>query len=171
MGSTDVPLTSPTTSRSGLVDFGASLRLWDSTYTAFTNSGAFASLARLCQAYSYDGTVNWGKVVFLTTCFITMLGCGVISSVLRRKAWGQVSGKARFRRTRKGLSKRSEGMVTSSDEEDYDSTGSLRHGIEGTVAEKTEVPQQKQSENGWYSLSVSMLDTDIDKPMIQTQAS
>ncbi|PYH71576.1 RNA 5'-triphosphatase domain-containing protein [Aspergillus vadensis CBS 113365] len=147
MGSTDVPLTSPTTSRSGLVDLGASLRFWDSTYTAFTNSGAFASLARLCQAYSYDGTVNWGKVVFLTTCFITMLGCGIISSVLRRKAWGQVSGKARFRRTRKGLSKRSEGMVTSSDEEDYDSTGSLRHGTEGTVAEKTEVPQQKQSEN------------------------
>ncbi|GKZ32489.1 hypothetical protein AbraIFM66950_001950 [Aspergillus brasiliensis] len=76
-----------------------------------------------------------------------MVGCGVISSVLRRKSWGQVSGKARFRRTRKGVSKRSEGMVTSSDEEDYDSTGSLRHGTEGTVSEKTEVPQQKQSEN------------------------
>ncbi|OOF97145.1 hypothetical protein ASPCADRAFT_205947 [Aspergillus carbonarius ITEM 5010] len=148
MGSTNVPLTSPTTSRSGLVDIGTYLRLWDSAYATFTNSGAFLSLTRLFQAYSYDGTVNWGRIVFLTTCFVTMVGCGVISSVLRRKSWGQASGKARLRRAaRKGYSKRSAGTVTSSDEDDYDSTGSLRHGTGSSVSEKKEIPQHEQTEN------------------------
>ncbi|PWY72380.1 dual specificity phosphatase catalytic domain protein [Aspergillus heteromorphus CBS 117.55] len=146
MGSTQVPLTSPTTSRPGLVDIGAHLRLWDSTYAAFSNSGAFLSLTRLFQAYSHDGSVNWGKVVFLTTCFVTMVGCGVITSFLRRKGWGQASGKARFRRVARRGYKRSSGTVTSSDE-DYDSSGSLG-GTESTIPEKKkEVPQCGQRED------------------------
>ncbi|RAK99063.1 RNA 5'-triphosphatase domain-containing protein [Aspergillus ibericus CBS 121593] len=77
-----------------------------------------------------------------------MVGCGVISSILRRKSWGPASGKARFRRAaRKGYSKRSAGTVTSSDEDEYDSTGSLRHGTDGSISEKKEVPQHGQTEN------------------------
>ncbi|PYH95032.1 dual specificity phosphatase catalytic domain protein [Aspergillus ellipticus CBS 707.79] len=142
MGSTNIPLTSPTT---------AHLRVWDSTYAAFSNSGAFASLTRLLQAYSHDGTVNWGKVVFLTTCFITMVGCGVITSFLRRKGWGQASGKARFRRAarRRNYSKRSSGTVTSSDDDDdddYDSSGSLRGTENVTIPEKKEMSHSGQRE-------------------------
>ncbi|KAF3394064.1 hypothetical protein F1880_005144 [Penicillium rolfsii] len=94
-----------------------------------------SSLAAYFRSIYHNGTVNWGQVAFLTTCTITMVGCGLFSSLVWR--WRspekRKSSRPRFR-LRKGPSKTSTRTLTSSDDDyeddDYDSNGSLRHGTE-----------------------------------------
>ncbi|KAB8260603.1 hypothetical protein BDV32DRAFT_138006 [Aspergillus pseudonomiae] len=75
-----------------------------------------------------------------------MAGCGFLSMILRRKSSGRTSGNKRCRRAaRRNASKSSAGTFTSSEDEGYDSSGSLRHGTDSTFsAEKTE-PQRPQT--------------------------
>ncbi|KAB8215639.1 hypothetical protein BDV33DRAFT_195079 [Aspergillus novoparasiticus] len=75
-----------------------------------------------------------------------MAGCGFLSVILRRKSSGRTSGNKRCRRgARRKASKTSAGTFTSSEDEGYDSSGSLRHGTDSAFStEKTE-PQRPQT--------------------------
>ncbi|KAE8364371.1 hypothetical protein BDV27DRAFT_145356 [Aspergillus caelatus] len=75
-----------------------------------------------------------------------MAGCGFLSVILRRKSSGRTSGNKRCRRAaRRNASKPSSGTFTSSEDEGYDSSGSLRHGTDSAFStEKTE-PQRPQT--------------------------
>ncbi|RMJ22232.1 hypothetical protein PHISP_06899 [Aspergillus sp. HF37] len=108
----------PLTSRSGIPDFGAVLRLWDSITTLFPESNVLASIAVPFQTSDINGAVSWGKVVFLTSCFITMAGCGVLRSMLRRRAAKPLSAIKRRRLRNNNYSKDSAGTVTSSEEDE-----------------------------------------------------
>ncbi|KKK27225.1 dual specificity phosphatase catalytic domain protein [Aspergillus rambellii] len=106
------------------------------------DTSALISFVR-SQSFYLDGSVNWNKILLLTTCFITMVGCGVFSSVFRRR--GGQSSKRRLRRGfRKEYPQRSGGTVTSSDEDDYDSSGSLHHGMEGGRSQNSHPSQQAE---------------------------
>ncbi|EAW23404.1 RNA 5'-triphosphatase domain-containing protein [Aspergillus fischeri NRRL 181] len=137
MGSIGTSLSSPP-SRPGLSNTGAALQLWESASAVFSNPTALLSFTRNFQILDQDGILNWGKVAFLTTCIITMAGCGFLSSLLRRKGSKRSSGRKRFRRgIQNDDSKTSPGTTTSSEEEDYDSSGSLHHGTDAAL------PQEK----------------------------
>lgn len=133
---------SPPSSRPGVPDFGSILRFWDSIGFALPNSSV---LLHPLQALDRNGTVNWGKVVFLASCFATMAGCGILTSLLRRKDEKRISEIRRQRRSlRKNRSKSSTGTVTSSEDED-DSTESVYH----SNVELSEQPDQ--SDDGSFS--------------------
>ncbi|RHZ66371.1 RNA 5'-triphosphatase domain-containing protein [Aspergillus thermomutatus] len=153
MGSTGASLSS-TTSRPGLLGTGAALQLWESASAAFSNPTAFLSFTRNFYTLDQDGTLNWGKVVFLTTCIITMAGCGFLSSLLRRSGSKRSSGRKRFRRgIQNDDSTTSAGTTTSSEEEDYDSSGSLHHGTDAAL------PQEKVTHKH-HEQSADALSTD-----------
>ncbi|KAL4896675.1 hypothetical protein BDV59DRAFT_171196 [Aspergillus ambiguus] len=104
-----------------------------SFFSKYSYSYSFFPSIRSSLAFGEDASVNWGGVVFLTTCLVTMVGCHVLSSFLGGKGPRKPSrGNRRF--GRRNYSKSSAGTITSSededDEDDYDSTGSLRHGTE-----------------------------------------
>ncbi|KAF7719874.1 Dual specificity protein phosphatase domain-containing protein [Penicillium ucsense] len=88
------------------------------------------SVADSFRSLYRDGTLNWSQLAVLSTCVITMVGCGVFSSFLWRK---RVKDKTR---PGLGLRKRSAKsptkILTSSDDDyeddDYDSNSSLRRG-------------------------------------------
>ncbi|RAH83553.1 dual specificity phosphatase catalytic domain protein [Aspergillus japonicus CBS 114.51] len=158
MDSSVVSPTFPTTSRPGIVESGALLRTWDTVYSTFSRSGIFVYLSHFTQISRYDGTLNWGKIVLLTTCIVTMVGCGFVTSILRRKGWGATPVKKRFRRSlRKDYSKRSAGTVTSSEDEDYDSTGSLSLGSDETILEKREAPQHLEKHENAHDTDPGLL--------------
>ena len=162
MGSTgSLPFTSPVSSPhspSPPLDIKTVLRICDSTFSSFLDR---------FQAFDRNGSVNYSKVVFLTTCFVAMAGCGILTSLLRRKSSQQPpSGLRRFRRfARKDRPKTAAGTVTSSDEEDYDSNGSLRL-VNGSISEKDGTSQQnlEQTPEGlsvhssWATLSILFTD-------------
>ncbi|PLB46758.1 dual specificity phosphatase catalytic domain protein [Aspergillus steynii IBT 23096] len=141
MGSTGV-----TKPLSGSSDFGVVRRSWDSIHATFSDSSVFLSLTRLSRTFDQDGTVNWGKLVFLTTCVLTMAGCGMLSSFLRRKSPNRLITRKRLRRVvlRRDYSKGSAGTITSSDDEEYDSSGSLRHVTERSSHEEKVTPQRRE---------------------------
>ncbi|KAE8391360.1 hypothetical protein BDV23DRAFT_71679 [Aspergillus alliaceus] len=157
MGPTDSPAL-PITSRLGVSDLGVVIRFWNSIYSIFTNSGAFLSFTRLSQSFGCDGALNSTKALFLSTCFIIMAGCGVLSVILRRKASRRALGKKRYRRARRrNISKTSAGTITSSDDEGYDSSGSLRHGtVSGLSGEKAE-PQHREQPDDAQSTDPGLL--------------
>ncbi|KAJ5477385.1 hypothetical protein N7539_007529 [Penicillium diatomitis] len=88
------------------------------------------SVADSFRSLYRNGTLNWSQLAVLSTCVITMVGCGVFSSFVWRK---RVTDKTR---PGLGLRKRSAKsptkILTSSDDDyeddDYDSNSSLRHG-------------------------------------------
>lgn len=136
---------SPPSSRPGFPDFGAILRFWDSIGFAVPNSSV---LLHPLQALDRNGTVNWGKVVFLASCFATMAGCGILTSLLRRKDEKRISEIRRQRRSlHKNRSKSSTGTVTSSEDED-DATESVYH----ANAELREQPDQSEDGSSFVLL-------------------
>ena len=154
MGSTGVPPLTPatshtTTTSSTFSSSKAVLRIWDSVVPSSLD---------LFRTFDWNGSVNWSKLVFLSTCFFAMAGCGLLTSLLRRKSSKSPEESRRFRRSiRKTYSKTSAGTVTSSDEEDYDSSGSLRHGTDAALSEKDTVARREQSVEGSYALCVLSL--------------
>lgn len=152
MGSTGVPPLSPATSHTSSSTLSGSktvLRTWDSVVPSSLD---------FFRAVDSNGSVNWSKLVFLSTCFFAMAGCGLLTSLLRRKSSKSPEESRRFRRSiRKTYSKTSAGTVTSSDEEDYDSSGSLRHGTDAALSEKDTVARREQSVEGSYALCVLYL--------------
>lgn len=138
-----------------LSGFGPILQYWESIYTAFSSPSAFVSSLGSFQPIDANGSINWGKVVFLTTCFAAMAGCGFLSSMLRRTSTKRLQESRRFRRSaHKNYSKASAETMTSSEDEDYDSNGSLRHGTEGALCEKEAAPKHREeSADGMFLLS------------------
>ncbi|KAJ6144404.1 hypothetical protein N7470_008299, partial [Penicillium chermesinum] len=94
------------------------------------------AVAAYYRTFFRNDSVNWGQVVFLATCLITMAGCGLLSTLLRRHK--SPTKKSRFLRpslrktwTKSKSSTKSSKTLTSSDDDyeddEYDSNGSLRH--------------------------------------------
>lgn len=111
----------PPASRPVFTDVGAIFRFWDSLCVLLPKS-----LLAPFQTSDLNGAVSWGKVVFLASCFITMAGCGLLTSLLRRKRPEPSEIRRHRRALHRDYSKASAGTVTSSEEEDEDSAPSPR---------------------------------------------
>jgi pimeloyl-ACP methyl ester carboxylesterase/protein-tyrosine phosphatase len=137
--------TSKSLNRSGITALRQLLAAQHASYTSLTNY--------ISSIYRND-KVNWSKAVFLSTCVATivatMVGCGLVSSFIRGK-WFRKGRSARKSSSTK--SNKSTKTLTSSDDDyeddDYDSNGSLRHGMDPSQAKATEwsaEPQQQSSD-------------------------
>ncbi|KAE8152151.1 dual specificity phosphatase catalytic domain protein [Aspergillus avenaceus] len=148
MGPTDSPLPSAI-SRLGVSDISYIIRVWDSFRAVFANPSTLLSYTRLSQIFEHNETLTTGKFLLLSTCFIIMAGCGFLSMVMRRKFFRGIPRRKRYRRSaRRDMSKASAGTYTSSEDEGYDSSGSLRDGTNGTLSEeKTEPRHHEQSDD------------------------
>lgn len=118
-------------------------------WLSYHNSSALSDLVPfICSVFPLhtldsDPTVKTGEIVFLVACFVTMVGCGLLSSFLQHKRSMNSTNKRRLRRSlRKDSRKGSGGTVTSSDEDGYESSGSWHH-----VSETTR-PDQIASQHG-----------------------
>lgn len=119
---------------------------------------SYASVANYFSSLYRNDNVNWGQVIFLSTCVITMAGCGLVSSFIRRK-WSHNGRSPRNASSTK--SNKSTKTLTSSDDDyeddDYDSNGSLRHGTDPSYVKATEwsaEPQQQSSDGKGISIHV-----------------
>ncbi|CEL09103.1 Putative Dual specificity phosphatase catalytic domain protein (AFU_orthologue; AFUA_1G03540) [Aspergillus calidoustus] len=78
-----------------------------------------------------DPSVRKGEVIFLAGCFIAMVGCGLLSSFLQHRHNGRATNKKRSRRSlHRDSRKNSEGTVTSSEDDGYESSGSWHRASE-----------------------------------------
>lgn len=119
---------------------------------ATAQNASFASIANYFRGLYRNENVNWGRVVFLTTCVIAMTGCGLLSLV-RRKRSGKKSSRAQRPAARKTSTKSSKTLSSSEEEdyedEDYDSNASLRHGTNPNYkTEDWSSDSQQQSSDG-----------------------
>ncbi|KAJ5084628.1 hypothetical protein NUU61_009207 [Penicillium alfredii] len=145
-------LTSHAYPRSGVA---AIIRFFHSVRAA-AQQATFTSFVNDLRTLYRNDTVNWGQVVFLTTCAITMVGCGLLSSLARRRRSLQTARSS----LRKSSTKSSKTLTSSSDDdyedEDYDSNGSLHHGTNPNYKpddEWSSRPQQQTSDGAWVSNS------------------
>lgn len=128
------------------------LRFFHSVRAAAQNA-SFSSVASSFRGLYRNGNVNWGQVVFLTTCVVAMTGCGVLSSLVRRRRSGSKASRAQRPASRKRSIKSSKTLSSSEEEdyedEDYDSNASLRHGTNPNY-KKEDWPSdtQQQSSDG-----------------------
>jgi len=139
-------LTSQSLNRSGIAAF---------RQLVAAQRASFAFVANYISSLYHNDSVNWGQVVFLSTCVVTMAGCGLITSFIRRK-WSQKgrSGSQRSKRNPSSTkSNKSTKTLTSSDDDyeddDLDSSGSLRHGTDPSHAKATQwsaEPEQQSSD-------------------------
>lgn len=119
-------LTSSHSDRSGtiFVHVYSSLRLTAQQLSSGT-------VATYCRNLLRNDSVNWGQVVFLATCVITMAGCGLLSTIFRRRQSPTKKPRSIRPSFRKTSTKSSSKTLTSSDDDyeddEYDSNGSLRH--------------------------------------------
>ena len=118
---------------------------------AATHNASFTAVASYLRGLYRNDNVNWGQVVFLTTCVIAMTGCGILSSLMKRR-WSRSPVQ---RPVRKNSSKSSSKALGSSSEddyedEDYDSNASLRHGTNPNYKPKEDwlSEPEKQSSDG-----------------------
>lgn len=158
--------------------FAAVFHLYHSARIA-AQQASFASVAASLRSLYRNESLNWGQVAFLTTCFITMVSCALLSPLIRRGR--SLEGKSSSR-PRMGLRKRSTKSstktLTSSDDDyeddDYDSNGSLRHGTEPhrQVTEWSSAPQQQTCDGECISLpGSSSLPSLLSKPLTSQQLS
>ena len=129
----------------------AVLRFFHSLRATFQNA-SFASIASSFRGLCRNDNVNWGQVVFLTTCVIAMSGCGLLSSLVKRRRSGSNTSRAERPAVRKRSNKSSKSLSSSEEDyedEDYDSNASLRHGTNPNYKKK-EWPSdtQQQSSDG-----------------------
>lgn len=116
-----------------------------------TPNSPFSDIAGYFRGLYRNDKVNWGQVVFLTTCVVAMTGCGLVSSLVRRK-WSrsplaQKSSRNGSKSSSKGLSSSEEDDY---EDEDYDSNASLRHGTNPNYKPKEDwlSEPQKQISDG-----------------------
>ncbi|KAJ5774336.1 Protein-tyrosine/Dual-specificity phosphatase [Penicillium paradoxum] len=127
------------------------LQFFHSVRAAAQNASLSAIATSLRGLYRNDN-VNWGQVVFLTTCVIAMTGCGLLSSLVTRKLSASKYSRAQRPAARKSSTKSSKTLSSSEDEdyedEDYDSNASLRHGTNPNYKAKDwqSEPQQQSSD-------------------------
>ena len=141
-------LSSQSANRSGIA---ALIHLCKSARVA-AQGVSLTSIANHLRDLYGNNSVNWGQTVFLLTCVITMAGCGLFSSVFRRRrAPGKKTRSQRLFR-RQSSTKSSSKTLTSSDDdyedEEYDSNsnGSLRHGMNAHSTVTTEWSSQPQQQ-------------------------
>lgn len=119
------------TSQSKQTSVAPVLRFFHSVCAAAQNA-SFSSVVSSFRSLYRNDNVNWGQVVFLTTCVIAMTGCGLLSSLVRRRRSGSKTSRARRPAARKSSTKSSKTLSSSEEDdyedEDYDSNASLRHG-------------------------------------------
>lgn len=161
-------------SRPASSDIGAILRSWNPISAILSTPGDWSLFSHYFYSAGQDGTVNWSKVV-LTTFVFAMAGCGLLSSLTWRRLGRPSHERSRFRRgLRRSHTKTSaEETVTSSDEEDIDSNGSLRPGTDSTVPGKqaSSHHQEKSEEGEPGLLSILVIGrTDPNQHTIQTLA-
>lgn len=80
-------------------------------------ANAFARFWILIRSLWTDSFSDWPRLVFLTTCFATMVGCGVLSLVAYRDRQRQLWSDQRRRFVSRRRSQVPSGTVTSSDED------------------------------------------------------
>lgn len=112
-----------------------------------------SSVASSLRGLYHNDKVNWGQVVFLTTCLIAMTGCGLLSSLMTRKLSWSKGSRAQRLAACKSLTKSSKSLSSSEDEdyedEEYDSNASLRHGTNPNYKVKdTQLEPRQQSSDG-----------------------
>lgn len=111
---------------------------------------SWSSVANYINTLYRNDSINWGQVVFLTTCVITMAGCGLLSHLVWRRRWPKNARSKRL--TLRKTSIKSSKTLTSSDDdyedEEYDSNGSLNHGTNPQIAttERSSQPQEESSD-------------------------
>lgn len=130
----------------------AVLRFFHSVRAAAQNA-SFSSIIGSFRGLYRNGNVNWGQVVLLTTCVVAMTGCGLLSSLVRRKRSGSKTSRAQRPATRKTSTKSSKTLSSSEEDdyedEDYDSNASLRHGTNPSYKTKEwQSETQQQSSDG-----------------------
>ncbi|KAL4881271.1 hypothetical protein BJY04DRAFT_62646 [Aspergillus karnatakaensis] len=97
------------------------------------------------HALDPDPRVTQREVAFLIGCFVAMVVCGLLSSLVRRPS--STANKRRTRRSlRRDMRKSSAGTVTSSDEDGYESSGSWHHPSESPNANEKS-PQQHDGQD------------------------
>ena len=157
------------------LDIGAILRSWTPISAVLSTPSDWSSFTRYIYSAGQDGTVNWSKLVFLTTFFFAMAGCGLFSSLTWRRLGRPSHERTRLRRgLRRNHTKVSaEETITSSDEEEFDSKSSLRPGIDSTALEKdaSSHHQEKSEEGESRLLPIHVIGrTDVNQHTIQTPA-
>lgn len=111
---------------------------------------SLTSVANCFSSLYRNDREDRGKVVFLTTFIIAMAGCGLLTSLLRRRLSSEQSPVLRPT-VRKTSTKSSTRTLTSSDddyEDDDESNGSLRQGTasQRKATEWSAQPQQQGSD-------------------------
>ncbi|KAJ5384692.1 hypothetical protein N7517_002603 [Penicillium concentricum] len=148
------------TSQSKPSSVAAILRFFHSVRAAAQNV-SFSSIASSFRGLYRNDDVNWGQVVFLTTCVIAMTGCGLLSSLLRRKQSGLNASRAPRAAARKSSSKSSKILSSSEEEdyedEDYDSNASLRHGTNPNYKKKDWPSDTQQQSSDAYETDPGIL--------------
>ncbi|KAJ5929171.1 hypothetical protein N7454_007019 [Penicillium verhagenii] len=154
-------LSAQSANRSGLAAF---LQRYYNSARVTAQQASLTSVANHLRNLYRNDKVNWGQVVFLMTCVITMAGCGIFSSLRRRSP----AKKPRSQRSsiRKTLTKSSSKTLTSSDDdyedEDYDSNGSLRHAtLPSRPVEEYSQPEKNTSDGKSKSLHAAVTATRI----------
>lgn len=152
MGSNNPPGT-----LSALSDSLFSYRLGISAALSHCNSARVAaqqanwsSVANYINTLHHNDSINWGQVVFLTTCVMTMAGCGLLSRLVWRRRSPKKTHSKRLT-VRKTSTKSSKTLTSSDDDyedEEYDSNGSLHHGTNPqiTTTEWSSQPQEQSSD-------------------------
>jgi hypothetical protein len=141
------------TSQSKSSSVAAVLRFFHSVRATAQNASSFSSIASSFRGLYRNDNVNWGQIVFLSTCVIAMTGCGLLSSLVRHKRSGSKTSRAQRPATRKASTKSSKTLSSSEEDdyedEDYDSNASLRHGTNPRYKTKEwQSDTQQQSSGG-----------------------
>ncbi|OQE46786.1 hypothetical protein PENCOP_c001G06198 [Penicillium coprophilum] len=148
------------TSQSKSSSVAAILQFFHSARAAAQNA-SFSSIANYFRGFHRNDEVNWGQVVFLTTCVVAMTGCGLLSSLLRRKRPGSNASHAQRTTARKSLTKSSKILSSSEEEdyedEDYDSNASLRHGTNPNYKKKDWPSDTQQQSSDAYETDPGIL--------------
>lgn len=151
MGSDAISALYDSTSENKRLGVSAVLQFFHSVRA--TAQGTFlSSITTTLRGFYRNDNVNWGQVVFLTSCVIAMTGCGLLSSLVTRKLSGWKDSRAQRPAARKSSTKSSKTLSSSEDEdfedEDYDSNASLRHGTNPNYKAKDwhSEPEQQSSD-------------------------
>ncbi|KAJ5834861.1 hypothetical protein N7447_000887 [Penicillium robsamsonii] len=133
------------------------LRFFHSVRAATQN--ASFSIASSFRGLFRNDDVNWGQVVFLTTCVLAMTGCGLLSS-LRRKQSELKYARAQRSAARNSSTKSSKFLSSSEEDyedEDYNSNASLRHGTNPNYKKKDWPSDTQQQSSDAYETDPGIL--------------
>ncbi|KAJ5185189.1 Ribosomal protein S19e [Penicillium cf. griseofulvum] len=148
------------TSQSKPLSVATVLRFFHSVRVASENA-SFSSIANSFRVLFRNDNVNWGQIVFLTTCVIAMTGCGLLSSLVRRKRSEPKASRAQRSAARKSSAKSSKILSSSEEEdyedEDYDSNASLRHGTNPNYKKKDWPSETQQQSSDAYETDPGIL--------------